>query len=134
MVRTRLSSIVLADMRRRDRESKPHASKIEGMMRGSRLFLVFVGCVLLLCLACVLLELAGYQYTWIVGWPPRIYQAMMTLLGIGIFLEVVRLVRRQETPGADASMLPMATLPTWLGLIATIYGYRSIYSLYIEAG
>jgi hypothetical protein len=125
---------VLADMRRRDRNSQPRDSEIEEMTPGSRAFLIFVGCVLLLCFACVLLELAGYQYTWIAGWPPWIYQAMMTLLGIGIFLEVVRLLRRLETPGSVASMLPMATLPTWLGLTATIYGYRNIFSLCVEAG
>jgi hypothetical protein len=76
---------VLADNCRSDRESNPHASKTEDMMRGSRLFLILVGCVLLLCSACVLVELAGLQYTWTAGWPPRIYQALMTLLGIGIF-------------------------------------------------
>jgi hypothetical protein len=103
---------VLADECRCESGSNQHAFKIEEMMRGSRLFLIFVGCVLLLCSACVLVELAAFQYTWIAGWPPRIYQAMMTLLGIGIFLEVVRLLRRLETLGAVASMLPMATLPT----------------------
>lgn len=104
------------------------------MMRSSRLFLSFVGCVLLLCSACAILELSGYQYTSIAGWPPRIYQMMMTLLGIGVFIEIVRLLRRLETPSAIASMLPIATLPVWLGLTATIYGYRGIYSLYTEAG
>ena len=122
-------------MRRRDRDSKPRDFETEDMTPGSRAFLIFVGCVLVVCSACVLLDvadIAGYDVMWTAGWPPRIYQMTMVLLGIGVLVEVIRLLRRLPTPGAIASLLPIATLPVWMGLIATIHAYRGTYSIFEE--